>query len=612
MHATTAFRSAQKSRWAQKFRWARKLPHRRQWALAVLAWGLSLCWIAAPAGARAPSRGEQGMVVASEVGAAEAGRTMLARGGNAVDAAIATAFALGVTQPFSAGIGGGAFLLIRTADGQIIALDARETAPAAAHRDMYVQPGVPERASLFGPLAIATPGFVAGCAMALERWGTKPLAEVLQPAIALARDGVVIGRYHAGMLGFLAKRGLLERFPETARVQLDDGAPPEPGWRLVQADLARTLETIAAEGPAAFYTGALAEAMVADVQKRGGILTLEDLAGYAPALREAVSGEYRTLTVHSFPPPSSGGIALIEALNILEGFPLSRWGSDAPTTAHHITEAMKLAFADRAAFLGDPDFVDVPTERLISKDYAAGLRRLVDPPWWRQAPWNWGSERALTVPGPGLGHEDAGTTHLSTSDDAGNAVALTMTINTPFGSGITVPGTGIIMNNEMDDFSVATDTPNAYGLVDTRGANAVAPKKRPLSSMTPTILEQDGRLFLVTGSPGGPRIISSTLHSVLNVVDFGMNVADAVAAPRYHHQWEPNKVRVEPDLAEEIVAGLRERGHEVDVSSRRWSAVEAIVIDATGVHWGGNDPRRDGLAAGFPAEDVAADDVAAE
>ena len=573
------------------------VPSARLRLLLVVGW---VAFLAAPIAAREPARGEHGMVVASEAGAARAGLAMLEGGGNAVDAAVATAFALGVTQPFSAGIGGGAFVLIRTADGEVIALDARETAPAAAHRDMYIAPGVPERASLFGPLAIATPGFVAGCAQALERWGTKSLAEALQPAIRLARDGVVIGGYHARMLGFLAKRGLLARFPETARIQLpEDGRPPEPGWRLVQEDLARTMEILAEEGPDAFYTGALAEAMVSDIQQRGGILTKEDLAGYAPVVREAVTGGYRDLVVHSFPPPSSGGIALIEALNILEGFPLGRLGADAPASAHRITEAMKFAFADRAAFLGDPDFVEVPTERLISKSYAATLRRRIDPPWWQRAPWDWGRERALVVVGPGVGHEDAGTTHLSTTDDAGNAVALTMTINTPFGSGITVPGTGIVMNNEMDDFSVAKDTPNAYGLVDTRGANAIAPKKRPLSSMTPTIIEQDGRVFLVTGSPGGPRIISSTLHSVLNVVDFGMNVADAVAAPRFHHQWEPNKVRAEPELADEIVVGLRERGHEVEVSERRWSAVEAILVDAAGVHWGGNDPRRDGLAAGY-------------
>jgi gamma-glutamyltranspeptidase/glutathione hydrolase len=561
-----------------------------------------------PAGggaAEAPVEGRHGMVVSSHHAAARAGLAMLEQGGNAIDAAVATAFAVGVTQPFSAGIGGGAFMTIRLAGGEAVALDARETAPAAADREMYVRPGVPEKASLFGPLAVATPGFVAGMAQALERYGTLDLATVMAPAIALAREGFEIGPYHVGMLKRMQQYGLHERFPETGRIQFPPaGTPIEPGWRLVQSDLARSLERIAGEGPQVFYTGALAKAIADDMAKSGGLVTLEDLAGYEVRFRKLVRGTYRGLEVLSFPPPSSGGIALIEMLNILEGFELGESEAQSAGAVHRVAEAMKLAFADRAAYLGDADFVDVPTAQLISKLYAGTLRKKINPPWWGRAPWKWHrAENAIRVKGPGLAQNDSGTTHLSTTDALGNAVALTMTINTPFGSGLTVPGTGIVLNNEMDDFSVAPDTPNAYGLVDTRGNNAVAPLKRPLSSMTPTIVVKEGRPFMVSGSPGGPRIISTTLLTLLNVIDFGMNVQEAVAAPRYHHQWVPDKLYVEPGFDAEAIAGLRARGHDVEVGSRPWSAAEAIVLDwERGVHLGGADPRTDGAALGFSSE----------
>jgi gamma-glutamyltranspeptidase/glutathione hydrolase len=565
---------------------------------------LALGMLAAPARAAAPSPayGTRGMVVASETEAARAGRSMFERGGNAVDAAIATAFALAVTQPFSAGLGGSAFILIRTGLGEIIAIDARETAPAAASRDMFQQPGVPEGASLMGPLAVATPGFVAGCAVALERWGTLPLDQVLAPAIELAERGFAIGPYHARMIEAMRGRGLAQRFPETARIQFPpDGKPARPGWRLVQRDLAATLRRFAsAEGTVAFYRGDLADAIAAAVQSRGGILTREDLAAYQPVLRDPVVGSYRGYTVFTFPPPSSGGLALVQALNILEGMNLAPLGAGSSASVHRIAEALKLSFADTLAFVGDPDFVSVPASRLTAKPYAQKLRARLDPElWWRRAPWDWfDGEQALRVPGPGLRASDAGTTHLSTSDGNGNAVALTMTINTPYGSGITAEGTGVLLNNEMDDFAIAPDLPNTYGVVDPRGANAIAPRKRPRSSMTPTILEKDGRLFMVTGSPGGPRIISTTLLSVVNVIDYGMDPSEAVSAPRFHHQWEPNVLYLEPATPRDVVDALRERGHEVKVEQHDWSAAEAIVYQ-NGVFWGGSDPRRDGLAAGY-------------
>jgi len=542
----------------------------------------------ASAAPSAPAVGRRGMVVSTHFAAAEAGARILRAGGNAIDAAVATAFAVGVAQPFSAGLGGGMFALVRLEDGEILALDARETAPAAATSTMYTEPGVAKGASVHGPLAIAVPSFVPGMILLLEKHGTMPLATVLAPAIDLAESGFEIGRYHARLAGYMRRRLTADRFPETWRIQFEPfGSEPMQGERLVQSDLAGTLRLLARRGKAIFRDGVVAKAMVAEVQRRGGLLTLEDLREYQPRWREPVMGEYRGLRVASFPPPSSGGVVLIEALNILEGFDLAGLRSGGAPAIHLVSEAMKLAFADRAAHLGDSDFVDVPIERLISKDYAATQRGRIN------------AQSATLIGGPGAVPEDAGTTHLSVTDSAGRAVALTMTINTPFGSGITVPGTGIVLNNEMDDFAIATGTPNSYGLIDTRGANLVAPGKRPLSSMTPTILDRDGRLFMVSGSPGGPRIISTTLLTVLNVVDWKMDPQAAVATPRFHHQWDPNRLRVEPEMADEVIEALEARGHEVERSSRHWSAAEVIVIDPmTGDHLGGSDPRSDGAAIG--------------
>jgi gamma-glutamyltranspeptidase / glutathione hydrolase len=580
--------------------------------LRLLALALtSLVWLAAPplarGASRAPAIGRAGMVVSAERHATRAGVAVLRAGGNAVDAAVAVSLALGVTEPYHSGIGGGAFLLIRLADGQVLALDARETAPAAATADLFVRSGVPEDTSRVGPLSVATPGLLAGLALALDRWGTKSLAEVAAPAIELAREGFPIGLRHARILELWKGMGLAERFPETARIQLPPaGVPIEPGWRLVQSDLAASLERIARDGPEVLYRGDLGRAIAGDVDRLGGILTAEDLAHYEPRLREPIRGRYRGLEVLSFPPPSSGGVALVEMLNILEGFDLASLDPRSSAAMHRVTEAMKLAFADRAAYLGDTDFVEVPVQGLLSKRYADELRARILPPRWRRAPWTWGrSEVAIRVPGPGVPPPDHGgeTTHFSVVDAAGNAVAVTQTINLLFGSGITVPGTGIVLNDEMDDFSVAPNRPNAFGLVDTRGANAVGPGKRPLSSMTPTLLVEDGQVRMVTGSPGGPRIISTVLLSILNVVDWKMDVSAAVSAPRYHHQWRPDTLFVEPEVAEDVIEDLRARGHTVAVSDRDWSSAQAIAIDREhGWQLGGSDPRSDGLALGLPEE----------
>jgi gamma-glutamyltranspeptidase/glutathione hydrolase len=592
--------------------------HRSRSALApaltlLLVAAVALAVPRADAAAPAPAVGLHGMVVAAERHASQAGLAMLKSGGNAVDAAVATSFALGVTEPYHSGIGGGGFLLLRLASGEVIALDARETAPAAATRDMFVAPGVADDASRTGPLAVATPGLVAGLALALERWGTKSLAEVLAPAIELAERGFPISLRHVRVLEVWRKMGLAERFPDTAAIQLPPaGTPLAPGWKLVQPELAKTLRALAREGPDVFYRGRLGAAIAAEVQRRGGVLAAGDLAHYAPVVRAPLTGTYRGLAVHSFPPPSSGGIALVEMLNVLEGFELAPLGPGSSASIHRIAEAMKLAFADRAAYLGDPDFVAVPTERLVAKDYAERLRARLLPSRLERAPWTWGrDEVAVHVAGPGLGDpgplapsappdHGGSTTHLSVTDAAGNAVALTQTVNLLFGSGITVPGTGIVLNDEMDDFSVALNEPNAFQLVDVRGANAVAPRKRPHSSMTPTIVEQDGALRFVAGSPGGPRIITTVLLALLNAIDFGMDPSEAIAAPRFHHQWSPDELTVEADIPADVLAGLRERGHVVRVAERNWSSAQVIAIDPkTGWHLGASDPRSDGLAVGY-------------
>jgi gamma-glutamyltranspeptidase/glutathione hydrolase len=555
----------------------------------------------ARAAAPAPALGREVMVVTSQPDATRAGVEILHAGGNAVDAAIAAAFALCVTEPHSTGIGGGAFVLIRLADGRSLAIDGRETAPAAATADMYRRPGVAPDASLLGPLAVATPGLVAGFDLALREHGTRRLAEVLGPSIRLAEQGFELGPRQAELLRGLRARGLPARFPATGGVHFPpEGEPIEPGFRVVQKELAQTLRAIAAEGPEVFYRGRIARAIAEEMQRQGGLVTLADLAAYRPALRQPLFGRYRGHELISFPPPSSGGVALIQALQILEGFELAPLGGGSSASLHRIAEALKLAFADRAGWLGDPDFVDVPLAGLLDPAYAAQLRGRINPPRWRRVPWSWlRDEVAIEVRGPGEPPHDAGTTHLSVVDAAGNAVAITETVNTPYGSWVYVPGTGIVLNNQMDDFSADVNAPNAYGLVDTRGANAIAPGKRPLSSMTPTIVARDGRALFVTGSPGGPRIISTTLLSVLNVIDFGMDAQEAVSAPRVHHQWIPDRLFVESDVPADVVENLRRRGHEV-VVGEPWSAAEAVWIDPeTGWRRGGSDPRRDGLALGY-------------
>ena len=538
-----------------------------------------------------PVFAEHGMVASQEALASRIGVDVLERGGNAVDAAVAIGFALAVTLPRAGNLGGGGFMLVHDAgSGKTVAIDYREMAPAASHRDLFLDASgeVDTEQSWYSRSAAGVPGTVAGLAFALERYGTLSLAEALAPAIRLAEDGIVVTRDLSDSLE--ARRERLTAVPATAAIFFhDDGRPYQPGERLVQADLAWSLREIAEHGPEAFYRGAIAERIAADMAANGGPMTLGDLAAYRVAVREPVHGRYRGYDVFSMPPPSSGGVHLVEILNILEGYPLGELGHNGAATIHLMAEAMKLAYADRSQHLGDPDFWPVPVAGLTAKAYADQLRATIDRKRARPA-----AEIRPGDPGP---YESRETTHFSVMDRWGNAVANTYTINFGYGSGIVAAGTGILLNNEMDDFSSKPGVPNAYGLIG-GAANAIEPGKRPLSSMTPTIVLTDGRAFLATGSPGGSRIITTTLQILLNVIDHGMNIAAATYAPRVHHQWLPDELQVERGLSPDTLAALVAMGYTV-VETDAMGSTQSVLRSDDGF-FGAADPRRPGaLAIGY-------------
>lgn len=534
-----------------------------------------------------PVAAAHGMVVAQERIAAEIGRDVLARGGNAVDAAVATGFAMAVTYPRAGNIGGGGFMLIHLASGEDVAIDYRETAPAAATRDMFLgDDGKPDpKKSRDQALGVGVPGTVAGLALALERYGSGrfSLAELLAPAIALARDGFTVADDIADTLPQWQRR--LLQWPASRKIfARNDGTPLQRGDRLIQTDLAATLQAIAAQGTGGFYDGAVADQLVAAIRAAGGIITRDDLKSYRAEIRTPVRGSYRGLDIVSMPLPSSGGTVLIETLNILEGFNLRGMGAGSVDSLHVLIEAMKRAYADRARYLGDPAFVQAPVERLIAKDYAARQRTTID--MARATPWD---DRALKPP-----REGDNTTHFSVADRFGNAVSNTYTLNFSYGLGLVAEGTGVLLNNELDDFTAAVGASNAYGLVGF-DANLPGPGKRPLSSMSPTIVLKDGRPLLVTGSPGGSRIISTVLQVIVNALDFDMNIAAAVAAPRLHHQWLPDEVRVERGFPDATLDALRGRGHRIAVPLGQTSA-NSILITPQGL-LGAADPRTRGATA---------------
>ena len=530
-----------------------------------------------------------GMVSAQEQIAAEVGRDILAQGGNAVDAGVAVAFALAVTLPRAGNIGGGGFMLVHDAKtGETHAIDYREMAPAGASRDMFLdaEGNADSELSRYSGAASGVPGTVAGMKMVLDQYGSMKWADVIAPAIKLAEEGITVTPDLADSLEAMKER--LTKYPSAAKIfYKEDGALYQPGDTLVQADLAKTLKTIAAEGPDGFYKGPVAEAIAKSVTEAGGNMTVEDMAAYKAIAREPVRGTYRGYEVVSMPPPSSGGVHLIQILNTLEGYPIGALGQNSSETLHLMAEAMKLAYADRSEYLGDPDFVDVPVEALMSKDYAADMRDKINA--------NFATPSEQIKPADLAPYESDQTTHYSIIDKDGNAISNTYTINFSYGSGLVAEGTGVLMNNEMDDFSAKPGVPNAYGLVG-GDANAVQAGKRPLSSMTPTIVNKDGEVWLVTGSPGGARIITTVLQVVMNMIDHDMNVAEASAAPRIHHQWLPDQLRIEEGISLDTQRALQAKGHVLSLEEVMGSTQSVMRDPETGFLLGASDPRRAGAA----------------
>ena len=523
----------------------------------------------------------QAMVVSGSPIASQVGREILQRGGNAVDAAVAVGFALAVVHPEAGNIGGGGFMIIRMGAGQAQALDYRETAPALATRDMYQAAG--EDASVTGHLSAGVPGAVAGLTEAHRRYGRLPFSAVIEPSIRLATEGFVIDEYRSLSIGDDSAR--LALFPASRTTFLPADRPPAPGSSFRQPELGATLEAIRDSGAAGFYQGRVAELIVAEMQRGGGLISREDLAAYRAIWRDPVEITYRGYAIYSMPPASSGGVTMGEILNIMEGFgALPPFGSAA--LMHREAEAMRRAFTDRNTYLGDPAFVRNPVERLLSKQYASELRRQI-------------GERASVTPAfdPASGGGSS-TTHYSVVDAEGNAVSCTTTLNNSYGSAVTVTGGGFLLNDEMDDFATSPGEPNMYGLVQGE-ANAIAPGKRMLSAMTPAIvLDPRKQLHLVVGTPGGPKIITMVYHVISNVIDHRMPLAEAVVAPRMHHQGLPDSLQVESDgFTSETLDSLRARGHGVSAGGH-WGDVEGIIRTPAG--WQGvSDPRRGGGGAGY-------------
>ncbi len=572
---------------------------------------MALC-MAGPFAASAthPVHASHAIVVSARDLASQAGVDVMRAGGNAVDAAVAAGFALAVVHPPAGNIGGGGFMLIRMADGKTHFLDYREKAPAAATREMYLgaQGNVIDGASEYGYKAIGVPGSVAGLVYAEQKYGKLTLKQVMAPAIQFAREGYTLTWEEAEDFH---DRHLAE-FPESRRVFQRSGNYYRAGEIFRQPDLARTLERIAAK-PDDFYRGALARELAAAMKEGGGLITVEDLAHYEVKEREPVRGTYRGYEIVSAPPPSSGGTVLLESLNILEGYDLAKMGNRSAESIHYTTEAFRRAFFDRAEFMGDPDFAKIPVSQLIDKRYAAAWRETIDAAHAtpsndlkRPAVFSELEQYAAAHPPAIPPHESNHTTHYSVMDAEGNAVAATTTINDWFGSRVTADGLGFLLNDEMDDFTAKPGVPNADGLLQSE-VNAIGPGKRPLSSMTPTIVVHDGKTVLVLGSPGSSKIITTVANVLMGVIDGGMNLQEAVNAPRFHNQWMPDVLNVEQWFSPDTVSLLRHMGYNVDIGlheggavSPYWSDAESIAVDAkTGERWGAADGRGSGKAVGY-------------
>ncbi len=564
--------------------------------------------LAACAGKPQPISAQNGMVVSTSSNASKVGVDILMKGGNAVDAAVAVGFALAVTYPSAGNLGGGGFMVLHLADGKNIAIDYREKAPLSAHRDMYLNEAsefLPEL-SQFGTTSAGVPGSVAGLIYALEKYGTMSLAEVIQPAIDLAKNGWKIEKRDS--IYFSNTIPLFSKYPSSMKVFTKNGEPFATNDLFVQSDLAWTLEQIKEKGRDGFYKGKVAELLVNQISSLGGFITLEDLEKYQPVEREPITGIYRGYQIISMPPPSSGGIALVQMLNILENFNLKKDGRGSTQYFHHLVESMKYAYADRTYHLGDPDFYPVPVEQLISKEYAKTIFDRIESAKNKAVP---SSEiKSLEVEQV---YESTETTHYSVYDSYGNAVSTTTTINSSFGSGIIVEGAGFLLNNEMDDFSGKPGVMNQFGLLGTV-ANSIQPEKRMLSSMTPTIIlqpeadeplaQKDGKPFIVIGSPGGSQIITTVLQVVINCIDFDMNIREAIEAPRIHHQWMPDSIFYEMGALTEAVkkelTDMSYRFWDLDAESRIIGIAEGIMIDRKNkIIYGASDPRGGGQAVGY-------------
>ena len=534
-----------------------------------------------------PVRARHGMVVSSERHATEAGLRALESGGNAVDAAVAVGFALAVTHPSAGNIGGGGFMLLRLADGRTTFIDFRERAPAAASRNMYLDAsGKATADSIIGYRASGVPGTVRGLEYASRKYGRKPWAEMVRPAVELASRGFPLSYPQAKSLK--ATAGELGRFPESKRIFLRGGWFYETGETFVQPELGRTLERIAKLGAADFYEGETARLLAQDIERHGGTITLADLKDYAVVERRPLTGKYRGYDMVTAPPPSSGGVGILQMLGVLEGTGFEKAGAGSATAVHYMAEAMRRYFADRARHLGDPDFVKAPLGSLLDPKYIGGLRASIDAE--RATPSSQVHGGTFDV------RESEETTHYTVVDGEGNVAAVTYTLNGAYGSKVTPAGLGFLLNDEMDDFTAKPGQPNMFGLIQGE-ANAIAARKRPLSSMTPAILLKDGKPYLALGSPGGPTIINTVLETIVNVVDFGMNVQDAVNWPRFHHQWMPDVLSVEPGYSPDTVALLEKRGYTIRRTATQGEV--AAVMLAAGWLEGAADPRTEASAEGY-------------
>jgi len=537
-----------------------------------------------------PVSNKNGMVVTEQALASQVGADILKRGGNAVDAAVAVGFALAVVLPNAGNIGGGGFMLIHDAkSGKDVALDFRELAPEKAQRDMYLDANgkVIAESSIYSHLAIGVPGTIAGLDLALRKYGSMQLADVMAPAIRLAEQGFSISPHLASILD--AERDHLGKWPASRAIFFKNDRPLMTGEKLVQKDLAHSLKLISEQGAKVFYEGEIAKKIVAEMQQHNGLISAADLKNYKAVERIPVTGNYRGYQIVSMPPPSSGGVHIVQMLNMLEHFPLKEQGANSAKTLHELSEVMKLAYADRSQYLGDPDFQHVPVAGLTSKSYADALVRKID--------LQHATPSENIKPGTPVAYESDQTTHFSVADKFGNVVATTYTLNLNFGSGIVAAGTGIVLNDEMDDFSIKPGEPNAFGLIG-GAANAVEAFKRPLSSMSPTIVLKNNKPFLVTGSPGGSRIITTTLQTIINVIDFDMNVAQATISPRIHQQWMPDQLRYENGISADTLSILEQQGQHLK-PGQVMGKTQTIQIGKD-AFFGYSDPRNpDGLAIGF-------------